>query len=574
MAPPKHNFSGRIGAVVVFMGLAAAAILGRLFQLQVIDHTYYAAEARQTRLHEETVTSRRGAILDQNGYPLAVSVDTYDIMVEKRAWNDPAKALATATEITAIAGGDAAGMVATVTGNAAFETSVARGLNYEQAAKLRQAGLPGIRLKESSHRVYPEGSLAAQLIGFLGQDQQGLTGLEADLDATFSGSKGELVTERDGLGNALFFGERTETAPQPGSDVVLTIDRYLQRLAETELTSAIKQHEAQGGSIVIVDAKTGAIRAMASQPSFDLTNPELSDESKLGLFRNRAVTDQYEPGSIFKLVTAAAALDTGVVSPNTSWYDAGYFAVGGWRIYNWDFSANGSQTVTQAIAKSLNTGAAWLSSQVGASGFYDYVRRFGFGEISNIGLSGEAAGSVRTPEGDPGWSEVDLATNSFGQGITATPLQVAMAVAAIANDGKLMKPFVVDRIVGQSGVQKTAPQVVRQAVSPETARSVLDMMGIVASSISGSILNIPNHTVGGKTGTANIAKGDGTYKPDAYISSFVGVLPLEDPTLVILVKIDEPKGVPWGTTVAAPAFNNIAKAAITYYNIPPDKEAE
>lgn len=570
MATKGRNLTWRIGMVVGFLGLATVAILARLFQLQVIDHPYYAAEARQTRVHEETVSSRRGAILDENGYPLAVSIDTYDVMVEKRAWEDPAKADAAAKAIAAVNGSNPAVMVSQVLGSQTYETAVARGLNYEQASKIRDASLYGVRLLESSRRVYPEGNLAAQLIGFLGQDQDGLTGLEADLDPVLGGSKGELVTERDGLGNALFFGTRDETAPQPGSDVVLTIDRYLQRLAEQELANTVKERNAQGGSIVIVDTKTGAVRAMASLPSFDLTKPDITDNSKLALLRNRAVTDQYEPGSIFKLVTVSAALDTGKVTPNTSWYDPGYYEASDWKIYNWDFSANGWQTVSQAIVKSLNTGAAWMSGQTGPDAFYDYVHRFGFGQKSNIGLSGDSAGQVRTPQDDPSWTRVDLATNSFGQGITATPLQVAMMVAAIANDGKLMKPYVVDQVVGPNGTQKTQPQVVRQAISPETARNVRQMMGVVVSDqLPKGVVDISHYSIGGKTGTANIAKGDGTYKADAYISSFAGILPLDDASLVILVKIDEPKGVPWGTTVAAPAFGRLAKAALAYYNIAP-----
>jgi len=567
-----RNLTWRIGLVVSFLAFASVAILGRLFQLQVLEHPYYAAEARQTRVHEETVSGRRGAILDENGYPLAVSIDSYDVMVETKAWQDTGKASIAASTIAGITGGNAATMVAGVQATDMYETPVARGLTYDQASKIRDAAPLGARLVEGSQRVYPEGNLASQLIGFLGKDQEGLTGLEADLDSVLGGSKGELVTERDGLGNALFFGQRNETAPQPGSDVVLTIDRYLQRLAEQELANTVKERNAQGGSIVIVDSRTGAVRAMASLPSFDLTNPDISDNSKLNLTRNRAVTDQYEPGSIFKLVTVSAALDSGKVTPTTSWYDPGYYEATDWKIYNWDFSANGWQTVSQAIVKSLNVGAAWMSGQVGPDVFYDYVHRFGFGQKTGIGLSGDAAGQVRTPETDPSWTRVDLATNSFGQGITATPLQLAMMVAAIANNGKLMKPYVVDQVVGPGGTQKTQPQVVRQVISPQTARNVRQMMGVVVSDqLPKGVVDISHYLIGGKTGTANIANGDGTYKPDTYISSFAGILPLDNASLVILVKIDEPRGVPWGTTVAAPAFGRLAKAALDYYNIAPDQ---
>jgi cell division protein FtsI/penicillin-binding protein 2 len=342
-------------------------------------------------------------------------------------------------------------------------------------------------------------------------------------------------------------------------------------MAEKELDRAIKEHKASGGTIIALNPKTGEILAMASRPTFDLTKPDLSDESKLALFRNRAITDQYEPGSVFKLITAAAAIDAGLVDPNTSWYDEGVISFGEWRIRNWDLSKNGWQTVTQTLAKSLNTGAAWLAQQLGPERFYEYVYNFGFGQATGSGLGGEVEGRVRTAENDPAsWREVDMATNSFGQGISVTPLQMAMAIASLANDGKLMKPMLVKEVIGPDGkVQKTEPEVVRQVVSPETARTLLDMMGVVVEGVPTSLLDVKGYTVGGKTGTANVASPRGGYKDETYISSFVGVVPLENPELMIMVKIDEPKGLPWGTVVAAPAFGRIAQGALAYFKIPP-----
>ena len=286
--------------------------------------------------------------------------------------------------------------------------------------------------------------------------------MEIDLDSVLGGSKGTVTYERDGLGNQLAIGDRQEVASQPGANVVLTIDRYIQRVVEAELDKVIKQHQASGGTIVVVQPKTGEILAMASRPTADVTQPDLSDESKLALFRNRAITDTYEPGSVFKLVTMAAALDLGLVGPHTPWYDTGSYTSDGYTIRNWDFSRNGDQSVTQILSKSLNTGAAWLANEAGEERFYPYVDKFGFGKPSGIGLSGEVGGSVRTPESDPAnWRSIDLATNSFGQGLSATPLQIAMAAAAIANDGLAMKPQIVKEIAypGQ-----------RQAIAPEAGR--------------------------------------------------------------------------------------------------------
>ena len=571
MASRKRRVNWRLGAVMLFIAIAAAGIVVRLVQLQIVEHDRYASEARNIHVAEETVTGRRGALLDRNGYPLAASKNTYDVMVEVNAWKEINRAEEAAAAIAPLIGGDPAVMVAEVRDASIYEIAVARGLGYESASAIRELGLRGVRLLSSSVRVYPEGNLAAQLLGFVGRDNTGLTGLEADLEAVIGGGEGTVVFERDGLGNRLALGDRSELPPLPGSDAVLTIDRFIQRMAEQELDKAIKSHEAVGGTIIVVQPETGEILAMASRPTFDLTKPYLSDNSKLALFRNRAITDQYEPGSVFKLITTATAIDLGLVTPDTWWYDSGVVNISGWSIRNWDLSANGSQTVTQILAKSLNTGAAWLAQQAGPDRFYEYVYRFGFGEPTESGLGGEVGGRVRTPENDPdNWRPVDVATNSFGQGISVTPLQMAMAIAALANDGTLMKPMLVKEFIGPNGRQVIEPEAAGQPVSAETARTLLDLMGVVVQGVPRNFLDIEGYTVGGKTGTASIASGSGGYK-GTYISSFVGVAPLEDPKLAILVKIDEPKGVPWGTVVAAPAFDRIAQEALAYLKIPPQE---
>lgn len=563
----------RLGFVVVVIAASATGLVGRLVQLQLLDHTRYAAEARAIHVAQETVTGRRGALLDRNGHPLSASRETFDVMVEVKAWKKAEDAEKAAAAIASVTGADPAVMVATVGEASAYEIPVGRGLGYDQAAGVRELGLHGVRLLRTSARLYPEGNLAAQLIGFVGRDNVGLTGLEADLEGIVGSPHGTVTFERDGLGNELALGGRSELSPPPGSDVVLTIDRYVQRVAEKELDKAIKVHKASGGTVIVVKPDTGEVLAMASRPTFDLTKPDLSDESKLALFRNRAITDQYEPGSIFKLITTAAGIDLGLVNPNTLWYDSGAFNADGWTIRNWDKSINGSQTLTQMLSKSLNTGAAWLSDRIGPEQFYDYVSRFGFGQPTASGLGGEVAGSVRTPDSDPNnWRSVDLATNSFGQGISVTPLQMTMAVAALANDGKLMKPMFVKEVVGSDGRRRVSePDVVREVVSPETARTVLDMMGVVVQGIPHSFLDVQGYTVGGKTGTANVASGGG-YK-STYISSFIGVAPLEKPQLLVMVKVDEPKDSPWGTVVAAPVFQQVTQAALAYFRIPPQEQS-
>jgi cell division protein FtsI/penicillin-binding protein 2 len=570
MRGQKWSTTWRVWMVMLAIGVGAVILVGRLAQLQIVEHDRYAAEARLTHLQQDTLSDRRGALLDRNGFPLAGSQDSFDVMVEKKAWTDAGRATEAATALSLIAAVPPEQMVAAVGGIEAYEIAVARGLNYEQAEGVRELGLRGVRVVNSSRRVYPEGNLAAQLLGFVGRDNSGLTGLEFDLDEVLGGAKGTLTYERDGLGNQLAVGQRDEVSPQPGANVVLTIDRYLQRLAETELDKTIEKHKAVGGSVIIVQPKTGEILAMASRPTADVTNPDLSDDSKLALFRNRAITDAYEPGSVFKLVTMACALDLGKVEPYGWWHDTGTYKVDTLTIRNWDYSINGDQSVTQILSKSLNTGAAYLSGLAGQEQFYAYVDRFGFGKQPGSGLGGEVAGQLRTPANDPdNWREVDMATNSFGQGLSATPLQVVMSAAAIANDGLMMKPQIIKEKAYPGHSETVAPEAGPQVIKPETARTLKEMMGVVVEGIAPTLLDVDGYRVGGKTGTANLTVPGGGYKPDAYISSFLGIAPLDDPVLAVLVKIDEPQGTPWGTVVAAPAFDHIIEAALPYLKIPP-----
>jgi len=563
------NSTWRVWAVICVIALGGFAIVARLVQLQIIDHPRYSEAAREMHLGQETISDRRGALLDRNGYPLAASQDAYNVMVERKAWADAEDAQYAATQLNAVTGVPARTMIDIVNSVDVFEVPVAKGLNFTQATAVRNLALNGVRLIADPVRVYPEGNVGAQLLGFIGHDGAGLTGLEADLNSVLGGAAGSITYERDAIGQELAIGERSETPAQPGANIVLTIDRYVQQVAQQELEEAIELHQASGGSVVVTQPQTGQILAIASYPSFDLTKPNLSDPKTADGIRNRAVTDAYEPGSVFKLITTAAGLDLGLVAPETPWFDSGEITFGDWTIRNWDLSSHGDETLQGMLTKSLNVGAAWVASLCGPDNFYDYVQAFGFGAPTGSGLSGEAPGQIRSPQTSPDdWGPVDLATNSFGQGLSTTPLQLSMALGAIANGGTLMKPQFVREVDAHDGLQVIQPEVVRQAIKPETSRTLLDMMGVVADGISSDYLNVPGYKLGGKSGTAQVADGAGGYKA-TYISSFAGVVPLENPELAIIVKVDEPKDVPWGSTVAAPVFSGIAQKVLPYLNIPP-----
>jgi cell division protein FtsI/penicillin-binding protein 2 len=562
--------------VVGVLAVAVAGLVSRLVDLQLVHHQSYRQQAQEEHLSRVDILPRRGAILDHNGYPLAASVDAYDVLVDKHIWGDGDKARGPAEILADVLNRPTDDILADLDGSISREVVVARGLDYRASVavvdKVDEEHVSGVRLMRSSRRVYPEGNMAPALLGFLGRDNLGLTGLEADYNSELGGAAGTLVYERDGRGYLIPVGQQKRVAAEPGADIILTIDRYMQYLVERELDATIKKHKASGGTIIIMDTRTGAILAMASRPSFDVTHLDLSDEGKVDLYRNRAVTDLYEPGSVFKTITMSAALNEGLVSPQSTYVDEGVARASGWAITNWDLGAHGVQTATQILAKSLNTGAVWLSGLLGPDLFYEYVARFGFGQPTGVGLSGEAPGQFRTPA-DEGWAEVDMATNSFGQGINVTPLQLITAIAAIANDGRLMQPYVVQEIRSGDESQVTQPVMVRQAISPETANSVTDMMETVVDGITAIYaIDVPGYNVAGKTGTASISVPGG-YKPDSYIASFAGFVPSDDPVLAMLVKIDEPKDVPWGSAVSAPVFARLASAILPYLKVPPDAPA-
>jgi cell division protein FtsI/penicillin-binding protein 2 len=428
-------------------------------------------------------------------------------------------------------------------------------------------------MEQSSRRIYPEGDVAATLLGFVGRDGNGLSGLEADLDAQLTGKPGTEYFERDSLGNPIAIGGRRQVDPQPGHDVQLTIDRTIQRMAEQQLDEAIKQSKATGGNIIVEDPNTGAILAMVSRPSYSRDTLDLNDPKQMALVRNRSVTDEYEPGSVFKLVTMAAALDSGKVNPNTTYLDTGTTVVGERTFHNWDYSTNGPTTMTQVLVRSLNLGTIWLTDKIlGPELFYQYVKQFGFGAATGIGMEGEAPGSYRLPTQD-NWYRADLASNSFGQGLTATPLQIVNMVSTIANGGTLMRPYVVKETRGQDGVTDTTPQAIRRAISPSTAATLHDMMRQVLE--ANFLALVPGYSAAGKSGTAYVptvatgSKGD-AYAQEVTIPSYIGFAPLDHPRIAIMVKLDNLGSADFGGTLTAPVYARLAHDILTYLRVPPD----
>ncbi len=568
MPDPRPDYlTWRHRVAVAALALAFVGLVARVAQIQIIDHERYAEQAAFTHYGAVSVPAPRGAIIDATGYPLAISVDTWDIYVDSRLWQDSGRAREAAARLATALALDPGAVLATGTAQREGDVLVRRRVPYEQGLALREQGLWGVRALPSSVRLYPEGDLAGPLLGYVGLDGEGLWGIELDYDHMLQGRPGRVATERDPLGRPIAFARRVERPASVGAEVHLTIDRSIQAIAERHLAAAIEEHQAPSGSIVVMDPLTGAVLALASQPAVALSSLDLDDPELASLVRNRPVTDLYEPGSVFKTLTTAAAIDLGRVTPQSTYVDEGKVEVGGYEIKNWDLRAYGEVTVTEFLQYSINTGAVWLSREIGARDFYEYLAAFGIGKQTHLGLSGEAEGIVRTPD-DDGWYPVDLATNAFGQGLAATPLQVLTAVNVFANGGMLMRPYVVSKVVAAGETREFDPVEIRRVVSPGTARTVARLMLDVVEGVPRHGALVPGYRVAGKTGTTIVSIPTG-YDFDITIASFAGFVPYEAPRVSILVKIDQPAGERnLGGEVAAPLFSRVAADIMEYLNVP------
>ena len=564
---PNH-MTWRHWLLASLVGMALVALLGRLAWIQIAEHERYAELAAISRADTELLPAPRGAILDASGHPLAISVDTWDLYIDSFLWRDRERAGEAAVALGRAMGLDPEALFELGISRNNGDLIVQRFLDYERGLELRERGIWGVRLLPSSQRVYAEQDLAGPLIGYVGLDGSGLWGVERDFDPVLRGQPGLLLSERDALGRPIAFAASGGREPTVGGEVQLTIDRFVQAIAEQRLAEAVEAHKAKGGTVIVMESQTGAILAMASLPTISLSEVDLDAEDVLDLARNRAVSDVYEPGSVLKTLTTATAIDLGLITPQTTYEDEGWVHVGGHTIRNWDFTGYGEVTMTEFLQRSLNTGSIWISQQIGPERFYEYLDRFGVGQPTHIGLSGEAPGILRRV-GDSGWYPVDLATHSYGQGLAATPLQVISAVNSFANGGLLMRPQIVHSVVASDGVRVHEPVVIRRTVSPETAHTMARMMLEVVEGVPYHLARVDGYRVAGKTGTT-IVTIDGGYDPDATIVSFVGFLPYEQPRVTILVKIDEPRGDSnLAGIVAAPVFSTIATDVMEYLRVPP-----
>ncbi|MEK6372670.1 MAG: penicillin-binding transpeptidase domain-containing protein [Acidobacteriota bacterium] len=553
----------RLLLLFAFLAAWGVVVAARLVQVQIVRHDDYVSRAQRQQERTLALTPLRGSILDARKRVLAESVAAESIYADPQAITDAratAKSLASVRALRM----SAAEIEQKLTGGGAFAW-VARQLPLNVAADVKKLRLQGIYSLEEHRRSYPRGSLAANVIGYTGVDGEGLAGVEHSLDAAVRGRAGRVTLLRDARKSMYLVGGEGANRAIDGNDVVLTIDSVVQFIAERALAKAVAEQRAASGSAIVMDPASGAILAMASLPTFD---PNHFRDFATVAWRNRPVQDFYEPGSTFKIITASAGLEEGIVTPSQI-LDCGNgsITVGNVEIHEHGGNQYGHLTFEDVMVHSSNVGSIRVGLSLGEDRFYRYIRKFGFGERTRVELPGETPGMLRRTEH---WSQVSNASISIGQEVGATPLQVLTAVSTVANGGVRVAPHIVGQIVDAkrnaiARPQRPAPQ---RVISEKTAAVLNEILKAVVARGTGRAAALAEHVVAGKTGTAQKAVRGG-YSPDKVVASFAGYVPADRPRLAILVVVDEPKLSQYGGTVAAPVFKEIAESTLRYLGVAP-----
>jgi len=537
----------RLTALIAIFSLLYSALIFKLYIVQVENGESWQAKAFEYHVANGLLDPVRGSIFftDKNGeaVPVAINKDYPTIYVNTKKIEEDNKGRI--LEVLSSLGSLTREELSEILNRPddPFEPIIKKATD-EQIAIVSESNLSGVEVKYNRSRLYPLGDFASHILGFVSADESvgGAYGLELSYEDYLNGSKGVLE------------GDRVIDSSKAGGDLNLTIDFKIEQEAEKILATLVEKYKAEKGVVMVQNPKTGAIIAMAATPGFD---PNSYSKSEIGSFLNPAVQSVYEPGSIFKIITMASALDAGKVTPQTTFNDTGSLTLNSKTIKNWDLKAHGTVTMTQVIEKSINTGAAFAERSLGEDLFYSYLVKFGLKEKTGIDLPGEVIGSLSPLEVDK--RGINFATASFGQGISVTPIGLLRAMSAVANRGVMMKPYL---------NAASEPEVVGRVISEKASREVTEMM--VSAVNKGEIAKIKGYNVAGKTGTAQVPDFKlGGYTDDV-INTYVGFAPAYDPRFVILIRIDKPEGAPLAGLTVVPAFRELAESILNYYNIPPD----
>ena len=567
--------------VTTLYTLLAIFIVGQLVRIQAnpeqVEHFLV-----QAKLHEgdlRLIQPARGLLYDRWGRLLAGNITVYEVGAELAQVRNPHSIALT---LNVVLGLDYAEVLEAVSQEVSPEAVYVVLDDYVTQEKIelleryetelenttsRNKGeeppsLQGLVFKPHLQRSYPEKRLASNVLGFVNREGRGYYGVEAKFNDLIAGKTMEVLVPRD-PNLALELPEIPD-----GASIILTIDRAIQAEVENILDQAVEENGADSGTIVVADPQTGEILAMTTTPRLDLNEYwQYAEVFKGSTPFNRAISQAYEPGSVYKVLTMAAALDAGAVTPETVFLDVGVIEVGGIYIYNWNSAAWGPQDMQGCLQHSLNVCLAWVATQLGTKNFYDYMRAFGIGRLTGVDLAGEVIGRLKIP-GDTDWYEADLGTNSFGQGVAVTPLQMVMAVSAIANEGKLVAPRIVRSFIDKGNQYDTEIRIVGLPIKPETARTLSELLARSLEEEASSAL-VEGYRVVGKTGTAEIPAPYG-YSLSATNASFVGWGPMDDPRFLVYIWLEKPTSSPWGSVVAAPIFHDIVERLVVLMDIPPD----
>lgn len=593
MSSPNVTTKKRLVFTLFFCIVSILLLIGRLAQIQIINGEKLREDALEQWTRDIPVPAKRGIIYDRNKNIIASNVSSYTVWARPADILNPDKDAETIAEILEIEKDE---VYKDITKRQSL-VIIKKWISKEDADKLRSERIRGIEIVDDNQRYYPLGNFAAHILGFTDIDNYGLYGVEKIYDKYLTGINGRWIKAVDGKQKELPYDNEGFFEPQQGMNLLLTIDETIQHLAEKAALEALVKNKAQKVTILLMDPNNGELLAMATKPDYDpndknslIFDPEepwrpledaekkqydelpWEDKSKLlyESWRNFPINDNYEPGSTFKIITAAAGLEERVVTNDTSFYCDGFVRqikgakIKCWRYYN----PHGSQTFVEGVQNSCNEVFVSVGLKLGKEKMHEYVRNFGFGTKTGIELTGETSGIVRSLEG---MKEVNLATVSFGQGISVTPIQMVTAISAVANGGNLMEPKIAKSIINNEGdvIHQFEDKVVRNVISEETSRNLLEILESVVSEGTGGKAYKPGYRIGGKTGTAQKVV-DGRYAPGKYIASFAGIAPVDDPKVVALVVIDEPSaGVYYGGQIAAPVAGQILKETLDYLDYDP-----
>jgi cell division protein FtsI/penicillin-binding protein 2 len=566
----RINPEWRYNLIVYWVGFILLIVVFRLFQIQVINSSRYKAQAREQQWSGYTLQSKRGTIFTNDSYPVATNKVAYTMYLNTTLLDASRDLFKEVHPILPDLDHHASDEVVN---SKKKWIKYTENLNWDQFKQISDLNLPGVGFEETYSRYYPEGRMLSNTLGFVGKDQYaediGYYGLEQYYNGDLEGQNGWLFQERTAGGDPILWGDVEKVPPIDGSDLYLTINRNIQFMIEDKLKEAVDHYNAKSGVVIIVEPSTGAVISMATYPNFDPSDYKTAIENET-LVRNDAISSVYEPGSVIKGITVASALDAGKINEDSIYNDTGPKEFSGYMVDNWDGKHHGEINIARILQLSNNLGAAWVAQQLGGDALMEYFHSFGFGQTTGIDLEGEEKGLMYGAEN---LKDIELANASFGQGISMTPLQVTMSFAAIANDGLLMKPYVVKKIVTKDKEVEFKPHAISRPVTTDTASRMVTLLTSAVSGGEAKFFVSKKYNIAGKTGTAQVPVPGG-YDPNRTNATFVGFMPSYK-NFVLYVKLEEPTSPSgYAAETAVPLWMSIAEKLAAYYGLAADKVVE